>query len=106
MRSLPALTVLASATVAVAEPVGVVTEPPRSPDISTLETSPRSRAEAVAEPAPDQASGVAFEDEPSAGRRAQWIPRALLFVPKIVVWAAVQPVRGAVYLYERDKDGS
>ena len=49
-------------------------------------------------PRPDQASGIDTDDEPEATRD---VLRALLFVPRAVVWAALQPVRGAVYMYER-----
>jgi hypothetical protein len=49
-------------------------------------------------PPPDQANGIERESrEPS---RLIWIPRALLFVPRWVVWGVGQPVRGAAYAYE------
>lgn len=49
----------------------------------------------------DQASGVAKPDQPSRKERLLWIPRALLFVPKWVLWGAVQPIRGAAYVTEK-----
>jgi hypothetical protein len=52
------------------------------------------------EPPPaDQASGI--EREPRSPARLRWIPRALLFIPRWVVWGVSQPLRGAAYAYER-----
>ena len=52
-------------------------------------------------PRPDQASGVARPDDPPATDRLLWIPRALLFLPRLAVWGAGQPIRGSAYAYER-----
>lgn len=99
MSRLASLILLLSAAHAAAEPVGSVSEPPRRPEPTDLAPAPLPPP---VEPAakPDQVSGIAVEDVPTTSR-AKWIPRALLFVPKTVFWAAVQPVRGAAYVYER-----
>ncbi len=52
-------------------------------------------------PRPDQASGVAQPDDPPATDRLLWIPRALLFLPRLAVWSVGQPIRGSAYAYER-----
>ncbi len=99
-RSLTFLLLLSTATAA-AEPVGSATEPPRRPEPTQVETEPAALPAPV-EPAakPDQVSGIAVEDEPTTSR-AIWLPRALLFVPRMVFWGAVQPVRGGVYVFEK-----
>ncbi|HET9482836.1 MAG TPA: BamA/TamA family outer membrane protein [Xanthomonadales bacterium] len=51
-------------------------------------------------PSPREASGVTREDAPPRTDRLLWIPRALLFFPRIALWAAAQPLRGAAYAYE------
>ena len=48
----------------------------------------------------DQVSGVATEDAPPATNEALWIPRTLLFLPKVAFWVVAQPIRGAAYAYE------
>ncbi|MBA3465070.1 MAG: BamA/TamA family outer membrane protein [Deltaproteobacteria bacterium] len=50
---------------------------------------------------PDKASGIAVADEQSDNERLRTVGRGLLFLPKLVFWAAVQPIRGTVYVYER-----
>ena len=100
MNRLLALTlVLCAARTATAEPVVVVTDPPRRSEPTGVEPVPLPPP---VEPAakPDQVSGIAVDDEPRTSRAA-WIPRALLFVPRLVFWGAVQPVRGAAYVYEK-----
>jgi hypothetical protein len=101
MNRLLALTLVLSAAHAAAEPVGVVTEPPRRPEPTDVEPAPAPLPPPV-EPAarPDQVSGIAVEDEPRTSRLV-WIPRALLFVPRMIFWGAVQPLRGATYVYEK-----
>lgn len=88
---------------AAAAPVGMASEVPRRPEGVVLEPARPAPAE---DPDPRDASGIVTEDKPSFRQRALWVPRALLFVPKIVVWGALQPIRGAAYLYERDGGGS
>ena len=99
MNRLLALTLVLSTAQAAAEPVGAVTEPIRRPEPTEAAPAPLP---APVEPAakPDQVSGIAVDDEPRTSR-AMWIPRALLFVPRMVFWGAVQPIRGATYVYEK-----
>lgn len=52
-------------------------------------------------PDPIRATGIERPEEPTPADRARWIPRALLFVPRWVVWGVAQPARGAAYVYER-----
>jgi hypothetical protein len=52
-------------------------------------------------PRPDQASGVARADDPPAAERLLWIPRALLFLPRMAVWGVGQPIRGGAYMHGR-----
>jgi hypothetical protein len=54
-----------------------------------------------AAPRPDQASGIERDDAVPMRQRLLWIPRAILFVPRWVVWGVGQPLRGAAYAYER-----
>lgn len=74
---------------------------------STVETAPTtvpvSTPPAVPrrEPRPDEASGVLVDDESTSSERARVLPRALLFFPKILFTAAVQPIRGVAYVYEK-----
>jgi hypothetical protein len=58
-----------------------------------------ARADGDPAPPPDQANGI--EREPRREDRLRRIARALLFVPRWVVWGVGQPVRGAAYAYER-----
>jgi outer membrane protein assembly factor BamA len=94
---------LAIATLAHAEPVATGTDPAKRPVAPIpVEPAPAPTTVPVDEApiaSPKEASGVARED--ARKDSALWIPRALLFVPRIVVWAAAQPIRGAVYAYER-----
>ncbi len=50
-------------------------------------------------PRPDQASGVAQEDEQTTGRWL-WLPNTLLFLPRTAFWIVVQPARGVAYMSE------
>lgn len=52
-------------------------------------------------PRPDRASGVARSDARPVSDRLLWIPRALLFVPRWIVWGVAQPIRGAAYVTEK-----
>lgn len=52
-------------------------------------------------PRPDQSRGVVHEEAPSLGDHLRWVPRVVLFVPRWVFWAAMQPVRLIAYIYER-----
>lgn len=54
----------------------------------------------AAAPSPREASGVLREDARPARDRVLWLPRALLFVPRVALWAVAQPVHGAVYAYD------
>jgi len=63
--------------------------------------APAASSTAPAAPRPDQASGVETPDEAPASDRWLSVPRALLFVPRVAVWAAGQPLRGTAYAYSR-----
>ncbi len=103
MNRLVFLTLAATATTASAEIVVAPQDPDGgresapSPPVDTTEPAPEP---APAPPRPDKASGVEVEDEPTTSR-AIWIPRVLLFFPRITFWLAVQPIRGVVYVQER-----
>lgn len=100
-RALSLLFVLLAARAAAAEAdaVGSAAEPPRRPE--TADVAPAALPPPIEPVAkPDQVSGIAVEDEPTTSR-AVWIPRALLFVPRMVFWGVVQPVRGGAYIYEK-----
>jgi hypothetical protein len=68
-------------------------EPPRPAPAPAPRTAPAPR--------PDQASGVERDDAPSMRRRLLWIPRAILFLPRWVVWGVGQPIRIGAYAFER-----
>lgn len=99
------LTLPLLATPALADPgsatVGSANEPPRGGEPATVTPAPAPKPAPVAAPRPDQASGIVVEDEPTTSERARMIPRALLFFPKLIVWGAMQPIRGGTYVYER-----
>lgn len=105
MRVLATLAILTSA--AHAQPVasGVETasrpvEPPAAPvAVPTTVPAPLDEPDWQAAPSPRDASGVA-QDDARTGRWL-WVPRALLFLPRMAVWAAAQPIRGIAYAYER-----
>src|SRR5262249_21308907 len=56
---------------------------------------------AAADPPPEDASGVETGDSTPASERALVVPRAVMFLPRMAVWALGQPLRGAAYVYER-----
>src|SRR5687767_1199330 len=97
---------LVVATAAHADPVASGVDPAKRPPepVSTPPapvptTTPVEESAAVV--SPTEASGVEREDKRPRTDRVLWIPRALLFVPRMVVWAAGQPIRGVAYAYER-----
>ncbi len=51
-------------------------------------------------PPPEQASGIARSETPSEPA-ARKVSRAILFVPKWLVWGVAQPVRAGAYVYDR-----
>lgn len=99
MRSFALLTPILLASAASAEPVSV-SESPIAAEPVTLDRITPAPATATA-PRPDEASGVRIDDESTTSERARVLPRALLFVPRIAVFLAAQPIRGATYVYER-----
>ena len=88
--------VLISAATAHADDVATVETPRTEPLVAPIPAPISTPA-----PRPDQASGVAKEDESSSG--ALWLPRTLLFVPRAAFWIGVQPLRGVAYMSERLK---
>ena len=99
MRYLPALTSALLASTASAEPVSVTepTAPIEGPATTKVVVSPPD----APAPRPDEASGVVVDDDASTSETARVLPRALLFFPRLLVTVAVQPIRGAAYVYER-----
>ena len=82
------------------EPAPSAVEPPVEPaPVPTTVPAPLEEPDWSAAPSPREASGVA-QDDPRGGRLL-WIPRALLFLPRMAVWVAAQPIRGVAYAYER-----
>ena len=65
------------------------------------EPAPRTSASVARAPLPDQASGVARGEPRSIGEKLKFIPRALLFVPRLAVEVAGAPIRGSRYAYDR-----
>jgi len=81
---------------------------------SSAEPTPRraeptttTPVEPVAEPAwedaprPDAASGIERDAPKPWSQRLRVIPRAVLFLPRMVVWAVAQPFRLGAYAYEK-----
>ncbi len=96
MRCLVLLTPALLAASASAEPVSLVAPTPSEPPDPV-----DPPAEEVPAPRPDHASGVVVEDESTTSERARVLPRALLFLPRIVLFAVVQPVRAGAYVFQR-----
>lgn len=69
-----------------------------TPTTVPVSTPPEAAAPA---PRPDEASGVLVDDDATTSERARVLPRALLFFPRILITAAVQPIRGVAYVYEK-----
>lgn len=90
-----------SAIVAVTSSASADEEPDdaEKPQPATPAASPAPAPPAP--PPPDQAGGIEQPDAVPIRTRALWLPRALLFIPRWVVWAVGQPIRGAAYAYER-----
>jgi hypothetical protein len=53
-----------------------------------------------AAPPPEQASGVERGESPTPRDHARKVARALLFVPRWLVWGVAQPMRGGAYVYD------
>lgn len=79
--------------VSLTEPAAPIEGPAATPVVAAPPDPPAPR--------PDEASGVVVEDDPSTSETARVLPRALLFFPRLAVFLAAQPIRGAVYVYER-----
>ena len=79
-----------------AEPDVVIEPVPVPPDFDPTKPDPDGTA-----PAPDRASGVLVEEEAPFANTVRVVPRALLFVPRWMLWGFAQPFRGAAYAYER-----
>lgn len=56
---------------------------------------------ALADPLPDRASGVVQPDEAPTSDAWLWLPRGLLFIPRVVLVVVAQPVRGIAYVSEK-----
>lgn len=63
-------------------------------------TERTSQSVADAPPA-DQASGVARGESRSTGEKLRFVPRALLFVPRIALEVAGAPLRASLYAWDR-----
>jgi surface antigen Omp85-like protein len=84
------------------EPVGIEAAPVPAPAPAPAPAPVAAPTPAPEPPAPrpDKASGIEVDDQPRTSR-AIWIPRALLFFPRMAFWLAVQPIRGITYVHER-----
>jgi hypothetical protein len=51
-------------------------------------------------PAADQASGIEIDEPPTPRDHARDVARALLFVPRWLLWGVAQPMRGTAYVYD------
>lgn len=78
-----------------------------SPNANGAQTVHDPKAEAPAErrdwdelPGPDESSGVAVDGDPEPSPLL-WVPRALLFVPRVVWTVATAPIRGGLWVTER-----
>jgi hypothetical protein len=89
-----AIMMLVTASTAYADDVASVEEPRREPLVAPVPAPAQAPR-----PRPDQASGVAQEDEQTTGRWL-WLPRTLLVLPRTAFWVAVQPLRGVAYVSE------
>jgi hypothetical protein len=65
------------------------------------EPAPRTAASVARAPLPDQASGVARGESRPTSEKLKFVPRALLFVPRIAVEVAGAPIGGSLYVYDR-----
>ena len=70
-------------------------------DAKKGEPAPRTNASVARAPLPDQASGVARGESRPTSEKLKFVPRALLFVPRIAVEVAGAPIRGSLYVYDR-----
>jgi hypothetical protein len=70
-------------------------------DAAKGEPAPRTSASVARAPLPDQASGVSVGESRSTGEKLKFVPRALLFVPRLAVEVAGAPIRGGLYAYDR-----
>ena len=62
---------------------------------------PRTAASVARAPLPDQASGVARGEPRTVGEKLKFIPRALLFLPRVAVEVVDAPVRAGFYVTDR-----
>ncbi len=108
MRTLLVILALLSPAMAAADPVASVTDPTKPSDTDVVvepapvpEFDPTKPDTDGTAPAPDRASGVVVEAEAPFANSVRVAPRALLFVPRWMLWGFAQPIRGAAYAYER-----
>ena len=89
----------------VPEPDAAVSEPDAAvpdaavPDVARVDAAPPVTAGPP--PLPDQASGIAVEEDPGIGQSLRWIPRVVLFVPRWAFWTVAQPFRLGAWAYEK-----
>ena len=65
------------------------------------EPAPHTSASVARAPLPQHAGGIARGEPRTLGEKLTFVPRALLFVPRLAVEVASAPVRGALYAYDR-----
>ncbi len=82
--------------------------PDRIPDVDPTrkkdgkgEPAPVTAADVANAPPPDQASGISQGERRTTGERLKFVPRALLFVPRLALEVAGAPVRASLYAYDR-----
>ena len=77
------------------------TIPEVHPDAGRRERPQPTSQSVAGAPLPDQASGVSRGEPRTTGEKLRFVPRALLFVPRIALEIAGAPVRASLYAYDR-----
>jgi hypothetical protein len=76
---------------------------PRPDAVARSDERPAPRPDVA--PHPDAVSGIARPEAAPPSHALFWLPRALLFVPRWVFWAAMQPARLGAWAFERYRLG-
>ncbi len=79
--------------------------PSSPPDAAPPDAAPAVDAVAPIDtgpaPLPENANGVAVEEDPGIGKSLRWIPRVVFFVPRWAFWTIAQPFRLGAWAYEK-----
>jgi outer membrane protein assembly factor BamA len=73
---------------------------PAAPAVEAPEGQPADPYDWSKAPPADQASGIELDEPPTPRDKVRDVARALLFVPRWLVWGVAQPVRGTAYVYD------